>query len=125
VRPYRAAAQLRNLVEILHDEGGTRIGALSRVVGEFVQTPGPPSEEQMDSIATAFAAHANDGTHYATAGQWLDALSEYVAILTTDIGWSADESIAFVMGKYATTLTETGDMTTTAFVQMHLVALGG
>jgi hypothetical protein len=29
------------------------------------------------------------------------------------------------MGKYATTLTETGDVATTAFIQMHLEALGG
>jgi hypothetical protein len=125
MRPHRAAVQLRNLVQILHDEGGTRISALSRVVGEFVLAVGPPSEEQMASIATAFATHANDGTHYATAGQWLDALTEYVAILTGEIGWSADESIAFVMGKYATTLTETGDVTTAAFIQMHLEAVGG
>lgn len=125
LRPHRAATQLRNLVQILHDEGGTRISALSRVVGEFVLAAGPPSEEQMASIASAFATHANDGTHYATAGQWLDALTEYVAILTSEIGWSADESIAFVMGKYATTLTETGDVTTAAFIQMRLEAVGG
>ncbi|MHC4259191.1 MAG: hypothetical protein ACYSTF_02085, partial [Planctomycetota bacterium] len=125
MRPHRAAVQLRNLVQVLHDEGGTRIAALSRVVGEFVESPGPPSDEQMAAIATAFAAHANDGTHYATAGQWLDALAEYTAILATEIGWSADESVAFVMGKYATVLTETGDVATTAFIQMHLEALGG
>ncbi|MHC4192539.1 MAG: DUF4097 family beta strand repeat-containing protein, partial [Planctomycetota bacterium] len=125
MRPHRAAVQLRSLVQILHDEGGTRIAALSRVVGEFVQSEGPPSDEQMDAIATAFAAHSNDGTHYATAGQWLDALAEYIAILTNEIGWSADDSVAFVMGKYATTLTETGDVATTAFIQMHLEALGG
>ena len=73
----------------------------------------------------ALSTHSNDGTHYATAGEWLDALTQYVGILTTQIGWSADESVAFIMGKYASDITETGDLTTTAFIQMHLEAAGG
>ena len=120
LRPHQAATQLRNLVEILHDSGGTRIAALGRVVNEFSQPGMPPSPEQFASISQAFAQHTNDGTHYAAAGQWLDALTEYVTILNTDIGWSADESIAFVMGKYGTAITDAGDVSVTAFIQMHL-----
>ena len=120
LRPHQAATQLRNLVGILHDTDGTCIAALGRVINEFAQPDMPPSPEQFASIAQAFAQHTNDGTHYAAAGQWLDALTEYVAILNTEIGWSTDESIAFVMGKYGTAITEAGDVSVTAFIQMHL-----
>jgi hypothetical protein len=125
LHPYQAAVQLRNLVETLHDTDGTRIAALVRVVGDFVQAPMPPSGEQMDSIATALALHSNDGTHYAVAGQWLDALTEYVEILNTEIGWSRGESISFVMGKYGSPITEAGNINVVAFVQMHLESSGG
>ena len=76
--------------------------------------------EQFSLIAQAFAQHINDGTHYAAAVQWLDALTEYVAILNTDIGWSTDESIAFVMGKYGTAITEAGEVSVIAFIKMNL-----
>ena len=125
LRPYRAATRLRDLVEILHDNDGTSISGLIRTVNEFSSPDIPPSPEQFTLIAQTFADHRNDGTHYAAAGQWLDALSEYVDILTTDIGWSEDESVAFVMGKYGTDITETGDVSVTAFVQMHLEDFGG
>ena len=123
--PYKEVERLRNFAAILKDPGGTHIAALGRVVNEFVSPSVPPSEEQMASIAEAFALHSNDGTHYATAGQWLDALAEYVGILNTKIGWPADKSIAFVMGKYSTAITEASDVSVVAFIQMHLEGLGG
>ena len=79
----------------------------------------------MASIASALSTHQNDGTHYASAGQWMDALVEYAGILNRDIGWSADESIAFVMGKYGTAVTEAGDINVTAFIQMRLEGVSG
>ena len=85
----------------------------------------PPSPEHFTSIAQAFETHSDDGTHYATAEQWLDALTEYVKILNDDIGWPADESIAFVMGKYGAPITDAGQINVTAFIQMHLEGLSG
>jgi hypothetical protein len=125
MHPHGAAARLRELAGLLHDPDGTRFAALSRVVGEFVGIPAPPSDEQMAAIASTFADHTNDGTHYAAAGQWVEALTEYVQILNRDIGWPTDESVAFVMAKYGTAITDTGDIAVTAFVQMHLEGVGG
>jgi hypothetical protein len=85
----------------------------------------PPSPEQFASIGQAFAVHVNDGTHYATAEQWLDALAEYTMLLISEIGWSPDDSVAFVMSKYGPTVTETGDVGIVAFIQMHLEGLIG
>ncbi len=120
MRPQQAAAQLRQLAGLLHDTDGSRIAALGRVINEFAQPDVPPSPEQFASIGQAFAIHVNDGTHYATAKQWLDALVEYTMLLISEIGWSPDDSVAFVMSKYGPTVTEAGDVGVVAFIQMHL-----
>jgi filamentous hemagglutinin family protein len=125
LRPHRAASHLRTLADLLHDADGSRIAALVQVVSEFVPAPVPPSDEQMTSIASALEIHVNDGTHYDVAGQWLEALTEYTDILNAEIGWSTDESVAFVMGKYCTPITEAGHVGVTAFIQMHLERIGG
>jgi len=125
MRPQQAAAQLRQLAGLLHDTDGSRIAALGRVINEFAQPDVPPSPEQFASIGQAFAIHVNDGTHYATAKQWLDALAEYTMLLISEIGWSTDDSVAFVMSKYGPTVTEASDVCVVAFIQMHLEDLIG
>jgi hypothetical protein len=125
MRPHQAAAQLRDLAELLHDTDGSRIAALGRVINEFAQPNVPPSPEQFASIGQAFTLHVNDGTHYASAKQWLDALGEYTMLLISEIGWSSDDSVAFVMGKYGPTVTEAGNISVIAFIQMHLEDFAG
>ncbi|HUU19843.1 MAG TPA: hypothetical protein VMW72_22015, partial [Sedimentisphaerales bacterium] len=125
MRPQQAAAQLRQLAGLLHDTDGSRIAALGRVINEFAQPDVPPSPEQFASIGQAFAIHVNDGTHYSTAKEWLDALAEYTMLLISEIGWSSDDSVAFVMSKYGPTVTETSDVGIVAFIQMHLEDISG
>ena len=120
IQPCNACAKLINAAAILKDPDGTQIAALARVVNEFAATPAPPSPAQMASIATSLA-NPVDGTHYAAAGQWVDALVEYVGVLNTEMGWSTEESTALAMSKYGAT----GDATLTEFVKMRLAALGG
>jgi len=55
--------------------------------------------------------------------QWLDALTEYVAVLNTDIRWQPNKFITFVIGKYGNAITESGDIGTIAYVQLHLEVL--
>jgi hypothetical protein len=78
----------------------------------------------MTQIAAALAEHVGDGTHYAAAGKWIDALVAYVGIMNTEMGYSASDATAFVQ-KYLTPVTETGDAALTAYVQARLAALGG
>ena len=126
LRPYKAAARLQNFAAILKDPAGAHIAALSQVIGEVIQADVPPSPEQSAMIAQSFAEHAGDGTHYALAGQWIDALAEYTGTLNSEIGWSTDKSIAFVMGKYGSGIIESGDLRTAMFVQTYLEqAFGG
>ena len=120
LRPNQAATQLRQLAGLLQDTGGSQNAALGQVINEFTQPEIPPSSEQFASIGQVLALHSADGTHYAVARQWLDALTEYVSILVDNIGWTPDESVEFVMGKYGPAATEPGDVSITAFIQMYL-----
>jgi hypothetical protein len=120
LRPYKAAARLRNLAETtLKGEGGLRLAALIEVVARHVAKGSQPTEEQMGLIAAELKNNE-------AARQWLEALAAYVVTLnSTEIGWTADESVDFVMGKYGTELTQGEDMRGAMFIQMYLQSAVG
>ena len=120
-------ARLLDSAGILRDTEGTGIAALKQVVNEFIQTATPISEEQMASISQALSDYSNgdDKEHYAAAIQWLDALAEYIGILTMEIGWPANESMAFASGKYVKPVIEDGDGNLAIFLLLQLEALSG
>jgi len=123
IQPCEACARLRDAATILSDEEGTYMAALGQVVNEFT-TPGAPiAPEQMTLIASAVAS-AEVGTNYAAAGEWLDSLVQYVAVMNTEMGFSATEAVAFV-GKYTTPITEGDDAILASYVQARLAQLGG
>jgi hypothetical protein len=123
IHPCEMAARLKDAAEILEDPNGTGVGALVRVVNEFIAEDAPISEEQMALIATALASHTDEGTDYAAAGRWLDALAEYVSILTDEMGWSADDSVTLVMDKYGAAIEESDDAGLIAYVEARLSGL--
>ena len=124
IQPCEACARLNNAANTLTDEAGMGIAGLAQVVNEFVTTPTPPTAEQMALIASSFSEHVGDGSYYADAGEWIDALAEYVGILNTEMGFAAEDAAGFV-AKYVTPVTEAGNESLTAFVEARLAALGG
>jgi hypothetical protein len=124
IEPCEMCARLKGASLILEDPEATNVAALVSVVNEFATTPAPPSEEQMASIATAFADHTDDGTYYAAAGQWIDALVDYVSILAFEMGYSPEEASGYA-NKYVAPVNETGEAAAIAYVQARLAALGG
>jgi len=125
LQPCEMCARLRDAATILADEDGARIAALGAVINEFVAPPAPISTEQLASIGQALALHSDDGTHYASAAQWLDALVEYIGILNSEIGWQAAEAVAFATTRYVTPATAEADATVVAYIEAQLAALGG
>nr|NIP27285.1 hypothetical protein [Phycisphaerae bacterium]NIP53163.1 hypothetical protein [Phycisphaerae bacterium]NIS52194.1 hypothetical protein [Phycisphaerae bacterium]NIU09728.1 hypothetical protein [Phycisphaerae bacterium]NIU57400.1 hypothetical protein [Phycisphaerae bacterium] len=119
LRLFKAAEKLQKLIPVLEDTEGQRISALRVVVGQFFSTLASISDEQMASFRQELARHVDDGTDYDLAGQTIASLTDYVEILSTDIGWPTDRSMAFVMGRYIPRLTE-GDAIRTAVVQIQL-----
>jgi len=119
LRLYSAAEKLQQLIPVLEDVDGTRIAGLRATVAQFFPSLDVLSEDQMDSFAQELTRHKGDGTDYDLAGQCIFALTEYVNILGTDIGWPVEKSVGFVMGRYVPRLTE-GDEIRIAVIQMQL-----
>ena len=112
---------------VLSDPERTCLAALAKVVSEFASPATPISEEMLASIRQELKIRRSpeDKPHYTLAGQWLDALAEYFGILTTEIGWSVDESVIFVADKYVVPAIEDDDMSLVMFLQLQLEALAG
>jgi hypothetical protein len=87
-----------------------------------VAGPGtPPSEEQFATIATMLN-NPKEGTQYALAAQWLDALTEYTSILHEDFQMPTDETMTYV-AKYTTPVVNGDNAAVAAFVQTKLASL--
>ncbi len=117
------AAGLINAAQSLNNPNGTGVAALEQVVNEFLTEGTPVSEEQMTLIAAALADHTDDGTHYAAAGQWLDALVKYVSLLVNEMGFSAEDATALVMDKYGAPINDSDDADLlVAYIDARLLA---
>jgi hypothetical protein len=57
--------------------------------------------------------------------EYVDAFVQYVAVLDTELGAPVGDSVAFVMDKYGTGLTEAENANIGAYVAARLAALGG
>ena len=123
IHPCDMCARLQNSAITLMDIDGAYIAALAAVVNEFI-TPGvPPSEEQMTLIATALV-NPEEGTSYALAAEWFDALAEYIGILNNEMIFSTEESLAFA-DKYTASVTGGDDPAVAAYIAAQLAALSG
>ena len=120
--PCESCSNLQKAANVLADKGGERIAALARVVNDAAATPGPITEEQMAVIATNFADHAGDGSYYAEAGEWIDALVAYVGIMNNQLRYSPEQSLAFANKYYGPQL-ESNNAALAAYVAARITAL--
>ena len=120
-----ACANLKEAATVLKDADGTRVAALAQVISQYASSTAPPTEEQMASIADAIANDIQGNSQYAAAGEYLDALAKYVGILSSEMGFTADESIQFATDNYVGQLAEGEDMGVAAYVAARLAALAG
>jgi filamentous hemagglutinin family protein len=123
IQPCDSSSRLRTAATILQDAGGTHIAALAQVINEFASSTAPPTEEQMASIANAMARNTEDENVYATAGEYLDALAEYVGILNLELGLSAEESVELATANYVGRLAESENVGVAAYVAVQLSTL--
>ena len=127
INPCQSYAKLANCAAVLRDPGQVRTAALAKVIDEIVSSTAPISEELLASVSQALANHRNDEdkAHYRLAGKWLDALVEYVGILQSEVNWSADESVEFVLDKYIAPVTEGSDVNLAMFLHLQMESLSG
>jgi hypothetical protein len=100
-----------------------RIASLAKVINDTAATPGPITEEQMAIIASSFENHTGDGTYYAQAGEWIDALVAYVGTLNNELRYSPEQSLAFANKYYGPQL-ESNNAELAAYVAARVATLG-
>jgi hypothetical protein len=122
--PCESCARLKQAATILQDAEGIHTAALAEVINEFASSAGPPSAEQMASIAEAIASNIDTGSHYAASGRYLDALTRYVGILNKEMDFSREDSIAYA-SNYVSRLSGSQNAGLAAFLRARLAALEG
>lgn len=125
IQPCDACEGLKHAATILQDTEGTHVAALAQVVNELASNTAPLTEEQMTSIANVIAMNVGADNQYAVAGQYLDALAQYISVLTNQMGFSPAESMQLTTDKYVGPLAEGQNAGVAAFVAARLAALGG
>jgi hypothetical protein len=123
VQPCDTCAKLQNAALTLKDIDGKQIKALGQVINEFAGAGTPPSEEQMAMIATALN-NPKEGTQYALAAKWLNAMAEYTNIMHNDLKLPTNEAVTHV-AKYVSPVVNGNNAAVAAFVQAKLAGLGG
>ncbi|HCO93312.1 MAG TPA: hypothetical protein DIU00_05075 [Phycisphaerales bacterium] len=71
------------------------------------------------------ARNAGANNQYALAGQYLDALAEYVSILSDEMGFSSEEAVQIATERYVGPLTESDNAAVAAYIAARLAAMGG
>jgi filamentous hemagglutinin family protein len=116
IQPCDTCADLKDAAMILKDADGTHVAALTQIINEFAPAGAPPTEEQMATIADTIAKNAKANNRYAVAGEYLDAVAQYVGALTGKLGFTAEESVLLVTDKYISRLSQTGNAGVAAMV---------
>lgn len=125
IHPCEMCARLKQAATVLQDTEGTHIAALAQVINQFASTSAPPSEEQMALIADAIARNAETDTQFAAAGEYLDALADYVGILNGEMNLSTEESVAIAVNNYIVSMNEVDNVGLATYIASRLAAFGG
>jgi len=123
VQPCDTCARLQGAARILMDSDGSRIAALAKIINEYAAAGAPPSEEQMALIAAAME-NPEEGSDYALASEWLDAMTEYVSILHNNFGLATEDAVA-TAGKYVSPVTTSDNTAVAVYVSSQLAEIGG
>jgi hypothetical protein len=107
---------------ILQDTEGKHIAALAQIINEFASGDAPLSEEQEALIAAEIGSKRQTNEQYALAGEYLDALTNYVGILNSAMGFSREESMKYAKDNYVVQLAEGENIVVARFIEVTLVA---
>ena len=122
IQPCDACARLKAAVNILQDANGTYVAALTEVIDSVASSTAPVSEEQMAAIADAIANNTEADNAYALAGEYLDALTAYVSIVS-NLGLSSEQAITVATDKYVAPLIDGSSEGVAAYVTARLASL--
>jgi len=100
IQPCEACERFRQAAAVLQDSSSARLAALVQIINGFALSHEPPSSKQMEDIAKIMVQNVEAGNSYALAGEYLDAIVECEAFLTSEMHFSAEEAKEFIADKY-------------------------
>jgi hypothetical protein len=109
-QPCESAAKLRRAATVLADEEGSYMAAMNQVFNATV----PFTPEAAASITT------DTGAQYALVREYIDAFVQYIAFLNDEMGSPIGDSVAYVMEKYGSGITGSGNEDMATFVASRL-----
>jgi hypothetical protein len=128
IQPCEACEKIVDYAAILRDPDGLHMAAMVQIFNDLAPADVPFTPEMELSIATvlALAEYINDADtpQYAMAKEYIDAFVGYVVVLDTELGSPVGDSMAFVMEKHGTAVTESENPNIAAYVAAQLEALG-
>ena len=122
IQPCQACSTLISAANMLKNEGDMRMAAMVQAFNTLAPADAPFTPELSASVATAFAT-AEEGSIYASAAEYIDAMVQYVAVLDTDLGSPVGDSVAYAMEKYGTQIVGSDNANLTAFVTARIETL--
>jgi hypothetical protein len=109
-QPCESAAKLKRAATVLADESGAYMAAMNQIFNATV----PFTPEAAASIAT------DTGAQYALVREYIDAFVQYIAVLNDEMGSPIGDSVAYVMEKYGSGITGSGNEDMANFVASRL-----
>ena len=78
------------------------------------------------TLASVFADNATnpDMPQFASAMEYIDAFVQYAAVIDNELGSPVEDSVAFVLGKYGSGLSEVENQNIMTYVQSRLIQAG-
>ena len=132
IQPCEACAKLTDTASLLRDPVGTQaaMDAVAQVFNDLADIAplGVAFTPEMGALITsAIDERINDSQtpHYATAMEYIDLFAEYISVLDNELGSPVGNSMAFVMEKYGTTITDSDNSIIIAYVLMRLENISG
>jgi hypothetical protein len=120
VQPCQACLNLRKAAKILADSEEIYADAIGLIIDEFGSRNNPMTEELAAYITNAMSQDGKTKEHYARAEEYFDALSDYMATLHHDMGFSPEKSARIVARKYIDPLAIGGNVGVASYVSARL-----
>lgn len=120
VQPCHACLNLRKAAKILADPDGIYAEAIGLIIDEFGSRSNPMTEELAAYITNAMSYDGKTREHYAKAEEYFDALSDYMAILNHEMGFTPEKSARIVARKYIDPLAIGGNVGVASYVSVRL-----
>ena len=126
IQPCDACEKVVKYAAVLKDTQGQYMASLVQVFNQIAPADAPLTPAMEATLASVFADNATnpDMPQFASAMEYIDAFVQYAAVIDNELGSPVEDSVAFVLGKYGSGLSEVENQNIMTYVQSRLIQAG-